>query len=295
MKKFNIKSLIFLLENGANTLTRDIMNVSYFINLVRKVNKKYNNNKKNNYNEKDKKYLKIIELFLKHGKNIDLYDKDSNDESIYEIVYNNNNIDIFNLFIKYEHIQLNKQNIFGNNFLIDLALNQNTDFMKKILDKKPNPNIQNNKGNTAGIILSYLNNFQGVKLLVEYGCNINLKNKKGYDMLFFAYENNNKDMIKLLGGKSRKTTKNNINDKSLESSICPFTQETLSEMSNIRRKYIVKLGSNIFDLDFMYRWVVTCKNSNKKPTNVLTTKPLTQKELNYIYSLKKKREKDYGV
>ena len=79
-----------------------------------------------------------------------------------------------------------------------VARQNNATYLRFLLQKKANPNIQDARGNTPLMIAATSGFFEGVGILVTYKANVNLANASGETPLIRAVQLRNADMVRTL-------------------------------------------------------------------------------------------------
>ncbi len=94
---------------------------------------------------------------------------------------------------------VNALNPYGGSAIMFAARAGNTDVVKLLISAGADLNIQGRSAGTSALIwAAQYESLDIVKLLIEAGADINLVNHKGNNALYFAIENGNKEIEKLL-------------------------------------------------------------------------------------------------
>lgn len=128
--------------------------------------------------------------------NIYVFDKQKN--SLYHYLIKYKDINFFNTFIL-KKVNINIQNINYETPLISASIYNLTDFIISILDQTPNVNIkEKNNKSTALMIISYYGNIEIFNKILELKPDINIQNLSGDTSLHIAIKENNFEIIDLL-------------------------------------------------------------------------------------------------
>ena len=79
-----------------------------------------------------------------------------------------------------------------------VARQNNATYLRFLLQKKANPNVQDSRGNTPLMIAVATGFFEGVSILVTYKANVNLPNASGETPLIRAVQLRNADIVRAL-------------------------------------------------------------------------------------------------
>ena len=146
--------------------------------------------KKNDKNHRASKKILISDICIKSemppnqlsqilSKNPSIINStDYKGETILSYALNNNNNEILDLLLNSPLLNLNYKDSKGNSYLHLAVMNQNENFLKKLVAKGINLNVQNNVGNTALHIAYEYGNSTIKKILIDNGINIVIKNNE---------------------------------------------------------------------------------------------------------------------
>ncbi|MBO9714755.1 ankyrin repeat domain-containing protein [Sphingomonas sp.] len=79
-----------------------------------------------------------------------------------------------------------------------VAKKGSTVYLRFLLQRDANPNIQDNQGNTPMMVAVNHDYVEGVQILITYKANVNLRNSKGETPLIRAVQLRNIEMVRLL-------------------------------------------------------------------------------------------------
>ena len=156
----------------------------------------------------------VAKVLVEGGLDINEYNKSAKDLKMLEYLFENGaspnrvlensitygNMDILKFAIKYD---ANMNYVDENSYMKDSPLTLaahcgSKDIMKVIIKNGGDINYQNAEGATALLEATRMGWTDGVKLLLESGADKNIKDNYNLDALYYAKENNKKDIVRLL-------------------------------------------------------------------------------------------------
>jgi len=146
----------------------------------------------------DRQYLDIVELLMEQ-KNIDVNPVTHNKNSALILAIKNKNKDIIKKIIDLKP-NIDVQNSFGKTAIM-LAIEENVPYklIKKMIKSSKNLELRDNNDNTLLLYVTKYGCYKITKLLLKYKCNINVKNKYGNTVLTGGLKmcrNGNKEFLK---------------------------------------------------------------------------------------------------
>lgn len=132
--------------------------------------------------------------------------KNSSDETVLFYAERSSSKEMIDLLLTRKP-NVNKQNLTGNTALIQAANAGRNNNVRKLLDAGADHKLMNNYGRNviSGLTNNYSTNKHLIYELIEKGADANVKGEHGSDLAFFAIENNDLELLKLLKEKGVST------------------------------------------------------------------------------------------